>query len=135
MVIVSHPHQDLLDQLEKILHEEIRKGEDIDIVDLGSNLECWHCVAIENDHPIGAATVRYCSNELFKLYVAPQHRRKHVAEKLVKYVMNRLKNEGKTDMFVEMVDNSIPFWEKFINNNKLKFKKVSYQAKIEIILE
>lgn len=135
MEIVNNPPQQYFDQLQKLLNEEIKGSGVIGIVDLGSNLECWQCVAMEGNHPIGAATVRYCNNELFKLYVAPQYRRKNVAERLVKHVMKTLKEEGQEDMFIEMTNYSLPFWEKFVVNNKLKFKEVPYQPKLEISLE
>jgi len=70
-------------------------------------------VAFENNEPIAVATVHGndCP-ELYKLYVIPEYRGKGIGVKLFEYIAQTLKQNGYKELFVEMVDSSIPFWEK-----------------------
>ncbi|ELQ6144906.1 GNAT family N-acetyltransferase [Cronobacter dublinensis] len=136
MDIVNAPQEHLLDQLQKQMDDENRScsPEGIGIMDLGSNVDCWHCMALEDGVPLGAATVQL-GNELYKLYVAPQHRTRHVAEKLVSHVMASLKEKGETEMFIEMTNNSLPFWARFVEKHQLEYDPVHGQLKAFIKLK
>ncbi|MDZ7324916.1 GNAT family N-acetyltransferase [Kosakonia sacchari] len=136
MDIINNPQQNLLDQLEQLMIAENQSNapEGIGIMDLGSNVDCWHCMALENGKPLGAATVQL-DIELYKLYVAPQHRNKHVAEKLVKHVMSSLKDNGETEMFIEMTNQSLPFWARFVEKQQLEYTPVPEQLKAFIKLK
>lgn len=132
MDIINNPRQELIDQLQKQMDDENQKNppEGIGIFDLGSDFECWHCMALDRGVPLGTATVH--GNELYKLYVAPSHRKKNIAEKLVNHVMFFLKEHGKQEMHVEMTQNSLPFWAKFIEKNRLEFEIVYGGMKVFI---
>jgi len=136
MNIINSPQQHLLDQLQKQMKDENQRNspEGIGIMDLGSDVDCWHCMAIEGEEPLGAATV-HLGNELYKLYVAPQHRTKHIAEKLVNHVMASLKENGETEMFIEMTSKSLPFWAKFVEKNQLEYDPIPEQLKAFIKLK
>lgn len=91
-------------------------------------------VALEDGVPLGAATVQL-GNELYKLYVAPQHRGRHVAEKLVSHVMDFLKEEGETEISIEMTKNSLPFWGRVVEKHSLEYEPIYGQLKMLIKLK
>ncbi|EJF6670436.1 GNAT family N-acetyltransferase [Escherichia coli] len=136
MDIVNTSQQHLLIQLQKQMDDENRSNspEGIGIMDLGSNVDCWHCVALEDGVPLGAATVQL-GNELYKLYVAPQHRGRHVAEKLVSHVMDFLKEEGETEISIEMTKNSLSFWGRVVEKHSLEYEPIYGQLKMLIKLK
>lgn len=61
MNIINSPQQHLLDQLQKQVKDENQSNspKGIGIMDLGSNLDCWHCIAIEDEEPLGG---RHCTS-------------------------------------------------------------------------
>ena len=132
MKIVNNPPEKHVKQLQKILDEENNGPECVGIVDLVSNVGYWHCMALENER--GMATV-HLGNEIYKLYVAPEYRRKHIADKLVCNVISCLKNNGETEMLVEMTKASLPFWEKFVETHQLEYEEIYGQLKVIIKLK
>lgn len=135
MRIIKNPKQNYRDQLEEILRNEIKEKTptDIGIIDLGSNMESGHYVVLENDKPIGVATMQ-SGDELFKLYVHPEYRNRHIAEKLITHIMAELKKNGAENLFIERTIQSYDFWQKFITNNKLNCQEVIGQLRIFIKL-
>jgi len=133
MEILNNPTQNYREQLEEILRDEIKRNipDGIGIMDLGSNMETGHYVVLEDDKPVAVATIQ-SGDEIYKLYVHPEYRQRHIADKLVKHIMAELKNNGEESLFVEMTRQSLNFWSKFVENNKLVCEEVPGQLKIFI---
>ncbi|HCT5876520.1 GNAT family N-acetyltransferase [Proteus mirabilis] len=133
MEIKTPPQQKHIAHLQKLLNNE-NKTSTVGIVDLKGDIDYWQVIALENGEAVGLATIQF-GNELYKLYVAPNYRNKNVADKLVNYVMGCLKNNGETEMFIEMTQKSLPFWGNFIKKNQLKYNVYEGQLKADIILK
>lgn len=135
MEILSNPTQNYREQLEEILRDEIKRNipNGIGIMNLGSDMETGHYVVLEDDKPVAVATMQN-GDEIYKLYVHPEYRKRHVADKLIKHVMAELKNNEEESLFIEMTRESLNFWGKFVQENKLEYQEVPGQLKIFIKL-
>ncbi|TKV11112.1 GNAT family N-acetyltransferase [Citrobacter sp. wls619] len=133
MNIVDNPEKEILEILQSQLsYEDNNSSFGVGIVDLWSDIPDWHCIALADDNvPIGACTVLN-TGELYKLYASPAHRHKKVAANLVLHVISVLKAAGEDKMFIEVAKQSLPFWNKFIVFNNIKFEQVD---DFKIILE
>lgn len=134
MQIISNPMQIYREQLEETLRNEVKRNipDGIGIMDLGSDMETGHYVVLEDGKPVAVATMQ-SGDELVKLYVHPEHRKRHIADKLIKQIMADLKNKGVDLFFVERTTQSLNFWSKFVENNKLECHEVI--GKLRIIIQ
>lgn len=120
--------------LENIINNE--KG--ATLISLYTNFECVNIMAFQDNKPIGVALVGRVKEdaniELHKLYVVPNKRKSGVATGLIHFVMEYLNDKGEECLFVEALEDSIPFWEKFIEKNNIKTENINYTSKFHILL-
>ena len=81
--------------------------------------------------PVAVAAVAD-HGELYKLYVLPENRKKGIAEQFVLYLIKKIAVSNKDALFVEMTNQSIPFWERLIQKNDVSFEQYEGQLKIEL---
>ena len=102
-------------------------------MDLGSNMETGHYVVLEDGKPVAFATMK-SGDELVKLYVHPEYRKRHIADKLIKHIMADLKSNGEDLFFIERTTQFHNFWSKFVENNKLECQEVTGETRVFIQL-
>ena len=135
MQIISNPMQIYREQLEETLRNEVKRNipDGIGIMDLGSNMETGHYVVLEDGKPVAFATMK-SGDELVKLYVHPEYRKRHIADKLIKHIMADLKSNGEDLFFIERTTQFHNFWSKFVENNKLECQEVTGDTRVFIQL-
>jgi len=132
--IVVNPPDQYLDELQRSLDAEPALG----IADIRGTHPVYpptYFVAIDNDKAAGVATLRPSSEscaELYKLYVAPTHRRLGIGMKLVNHVMDVLKSEGFSELDIEIIDQSLDFWKRVTEHRKCE---PHYDGKCTIFLD
>ncbi|WP_323939497.1 GNAT family N-acetyltransferase [Aeromonas caviae] len=121
MDIIEDNNREMLKKIQSTLDSENKLKNDVGIADI------WHTlgnpryfIAIADNKPIAVATLHgYDEPELYKLYVIPSHRRKNVAKSLVEHVINNLSQNGINELFVEMTNGSLEFWDSIAMNHEI----------------
>ncbi|WP_081060581.1 GNAT family N-acetyltransferase [Burkholderia territorii] len=119
MEILLNPDTRYLEQLQRMLYTE----PDLGIVELEHKLGANYFVAVEDDAPLGVATVVQWidgSIELYKLYVAPTHRNRGIGMQLVNRVISELVSHNVPEFIIEIVGESAPFWARVAKGRKIQ---------------
>ena len=114
MKIVKNPPKKYLNELQRSLEAERMVGI-VDIWDESFQSKPIYYAAMDNDKAIGVATLRPGSGtfiELYKLYVSPTHRKHGIAVELLTHVIAILKSEGKTELHIQVTEQSFSFWQR-----------------------
>jgi ribosomal protein S18 acetylase RimI-like enzyme len=98
--IIENPSESALRQLQDILASERPGG----IVDIWVNFSPFYLAAEHDGSIIGVASlsVHDTAAEIYKLYVAPSHRRSGVAGKLFHGAIHRMRRSGKAEVHIEV---------------------------------
>ncbi|OCF92171.1 hypothetical protein A9G17_03065 [Gilliamella sp. wkB7] len=135
LLVKSDEYSKYYKKLKEVLDKENKETNySVGIVDLISNAPYFHFITVENDEPLGIATVIFF-HEIFKLYVVPEKRKSHVASELVKHTMSFLKTNDEHSLFIEYTEQSKIFWEQFLLKNKLDYIFYRGQSKFSIKLK
>ncbi|WP_071759778.1 GNAT family N-acetyltransferase [Burkholderia ubonensis] len=119
MQILRNPDRKYIEQLQRMLDAEPGLG----ITELEYKLGADHFVAVEQNAPLGMATVVQWSGEtveLYKLYVAPAHRNRKIGMKLVNHVLSELASRKVSECVIEIVGDSVRFWQRVANERKME---------------
>ncbi|AUU38413.1 TPA: GNAT family N-acetyltransferase [Proteus mirabilis] len=132
MIYDDNPSKKVLDGIQRRLTEENSAPNNfVGITDIWMNFSGKYYVAIDNNTAVAVAAVAD-HGELYKLYVLPENRKKGIAEQFVLYLIKKIAVSNKDALFVEMTNQSIPFWERLIQKNDVSFEQYEGQLKIEL---
>lgn len=126
MQIITNPTKKMLDDIQSLLNKEKYLG----IMDIYTNYHPRYFVVLDHEVPAAIATVHGSNEcpELYKLYVVPNYRNKGVAMDLVTHVMRQLASEGAEEVFVEMTEQSVNFWDKV--SDKFSYELIEGSLKV-----
>ena len=116
MKFIYPASEEQLSKIQRILDKNPEPG----IVDIRASFNSSSIVAEEAGSILGVATIIWGddASELYKLYVAPNHKRKGVGTALANKTIDILKEHNVKELLIEIAGESRPFWENFILNHR-----------------
>lgn len=111
MKIIESPSEEQLNQLQEVLGNEQNAG----IVDIFGPMVSVYLGAEDAGSLVGVASISLWEEcaELYKLYVAPSHRRRGIGRALAEATIEYLKVRNIRELDVEISGRSRDFWESF----------------------